>query len=769
MTSVQRLALAAIVTASLGNVAQAQDLYDPATLRTINITFTQPNWEALLRANYASETNLEGSITVDGVTYPQCGIRIRGNTSYTALPAGSQKFSIKVELDWINPDQEIMTYDTLNLNNSFRDPTFCREVVYNNFVAQFIPNPRANHVLVTINGANWGVYANVQQPDKRMLRDYFTNADGVRFRCPNNPNGPGLRYNGATQSGYTGYEMQEPGGFADPWAKLIEVCNSLTNEPLATWQNMDQKFAIDPSIWSVVMENMLTDDDSYVNKGADFMIYRDPLDGRTHLLQRDANETFTLNWAPTFNFTATTKPFLSRTINGVPENRARYFSHYRHAKQYLNWAYFEPLFTAQRNLIDAHVQADPKKIYTYANFTQNFTSNVTLSAGGLAGGNIVGLQPFFTNRNNTLNAVSELNTPGPTITNVNATSSTPAVSELVYIRANVAANGSPVSRVDLFYRPTPSTGYSRVQMLDNGLNNDGAANDGVFGVRLPINATPGQQVLYYVAATATNAFNSVEFSPPLAERGPLAINYSLSDAPGIRITEWMYSGLSGEFVEFTNMSTVPVNMTGWSFDDDHALPGAFPLAGLGTLAPGESAVITESTAEAFRTAWNLPPSVKVLGGLGISVVGSNSLGRTDILNVYNASNELVDRLAYGDQTLGGPRTQNFSGQPPLAALGQNTVTAWVRAAAGDIYGSYAATSNDIGNPGAYAFAPSLCDSIDFNNNAVFPEDQDVIDFFNVLAGGDCASCNDIDFNNNGVFPEDQDVIDFFNVLAGGDC
>jgi hypothetical protein len=41
----------------------------------------------------------------------------------------------------------------------------------------------------------------------------------------------------------------------------------------------------------------------------------------------------------------------------------------------------------------------------------------------------------------------------------------------------------------------------------------------------------------------------------------------------------------------------------------------------------------------------------------------------------------------------------------------------------------------------------------------------------VLAGGDCphAVFCDIDINNNGVYPEDQDVIDFFNVLAGGDC
>ncbi len=72
-----------------------------------------------------------------------------------------------------------------------------------------------------------------------------------------------------------------------------------------------------------------------------------------------------------------------------------------------------------------------------------------------------------------------------------------------------------------------------------------------------------------------------------------------------------------------------------------------------------------------------------------------------------------------------------------------------------------AISTTFSNPG--------CDSIDFNNNTVFPEDQDVIDFFNVLAGQECPTCNDIDFNNNTVFPEDADVIDFFNVLAGGEC
>ncbi len=68
-----------------------------------------------------------------------------------------------------------------------------------------------------------------------------------------------------------------------------------------------------------------------------------------------------------------------------------------------------------------------------------------------------------------------------------------------------------------------------------------------------------------------------------------------------------------------------------------------------------------------------------------------------------------------------------------------------------------------------------CDSIDFNNDDIFPDDQDVADFFSVLAGDTPSTCNpvrgcnDIDFNNDAVFPDENDIISFFNVLAGGAC
>lgn len=672
---------------------RAQDFYDPSVLRTVAIQFHDANWPTLLPANYASQTNILADLVVEGVTYPNVGVRIRGNTSYTALPSGSQKWSLNVDVDFVDTTQAVLGYKNLNFNNGFHDPTFCREVVYNNYVAQYLPNPRANHVVVTLNGTNWGVYNNVQQFDKTMLGPWFADAGGLRVKCANNPNGPGLRYVGATANLYPGYEVKDPGGFADPYVPLIALCNTVTNGSLATWQDIDDTFAIDPSIWSLVSENILTDDDSYVNKGADFMVYRNPTDGRSFLLQTDANETFTqTSWSPTLNFGAANKPVLSHVL-AVAELRQRYMAHYRALLADLTWAKFEPLFTAQRNLIDAAVQADTKKLYSYTLFQNNFTSTVLLPYPGLAGGTLIGVQPFVEQRATLLGTNAELSAQGPVIDSIQASDDTPDPAQAVTISAWVRASTSAIAGVDLYYRPAPTAGYETVSMVAQG--------GGRYAVVLPVSAVPGQRVQWYVRATAANAYASQTYLPVHSELNPRRITYTFGASGGMRITEWMYSGTSGEFVEFTNVSDAPIDLAGWSFDDDHEVAGSFDLGALGVVQPHESVVITEAAAGAFRTAWGLGPEAKVLGGLGTA--GGNNLARNDEINLYDASDVLVDRLTFGDQTIAGSiRTQNVSGQACCQSIGQNEATAWVLSVLGDGFGSRAATTGEVGSPGVYS-------------------------------------------------------------------
>jgi predicted extracellular nuclease len=173
----------------------------------------------------------------------------------------------------------------------------------------------------------------------------------------------------------------------------------------------------------------------------------------------------------------------------------------------------------------------------------------------------------------------------------------------------------------------------------------------------------------------------------------------------MRITEWMYNGKLdanglGEFIEFTNVGYSAIDMTGWSFDDSSRTPGSGSLSAFLTVSAGESVILTDATAAAFRTAWGLSEAVKVIGG------NSNNLSRnSDEINLYDSSSALVDQLTYDDQNgvdpHKGPRTQYKSGNIPLAFLGQNNASAAVLSVAADSYLSHVATDGDIGNPGVY--------------------------------------------------------------------
>jgi hypothetical protein len=162
----------------------------------------------------------------------------------------------------------------------------------------------------------------------------------------------------------------------------------------------------------------------------------------------------------------------------------------------------------------------------------------------------------------------------------------------------------------------------------------------------------------------------------------------------MRITEFMYSGANGEFIEFTNVGTTPIDMTGWSEDDNNRNPGTHDLSSFGIVQPGESVIFTETAVATFRSAWNVCPTVKVIGPYS-----NDNIGRADEINLYDASNTLVDRLTYDDQGLGGPRTQNISAWVQAAGLGANNSVLWTLSSAGDVEESYASAGGDIGSPG----------------------------------------------------------------------
>ena len=165
----------------------------------------------------------------------------------------------------------------------------------------------------------------------------------------------------------------------------------------------------------------------------------------------------------------------------------------------------------------------------------------------------------------------------------------------------------------------------------------------------------------------------------------------------------MYKGQTGEFIELTNVGNTAVDMTSWSYDDNKRTPGVFDLSDFGTVQPGQSVIITDTTQTQFRSHWSLDPSVKIIPNLG-NPSGEN-LGRDDEINIYDSSGQLVDRLTYADEGVaGGPRTSSVSGNILYDNLGQNNAPSAVLSYINDSFGSYQSSAGDIANPGTYYIA-----------------------------------------------------------------
>ena len=131
-------------------------LYEAGTLRIFQLWFAQPDYWQQLKSNYAAHVDLPAMLIVEGDTFPNVGVRFKGQTSYSQTQTSDKK-SFNITLDYADPDQNLMGYSTLNLNNCFEDASFMREVSYLHQIRKHVPAAKANYVQLFINGNNWGI------------------------------------------------------------------------------------------------------------------------------------------------------------------------------------------------------------------------------------------------------------------------------------------------------------------------------------------------------------------------------------------------------------------------------------------------------------------------------------------------------------------------------------------------------------------------------------------------------------------------------------
>ena len=181
---------------------------------------------------YRTDVEIPATLTVDGKRYPKVGVHFRGLSSFFTVRAGMKR-SLNVSLDFVDPDQKLLGYKTLNLLNAHEDPTYLHTVLYMQIARQYLPAPKANFVKLAINGESWGVYVNAQQFDKIFLKESFKTENGSRWKVPGNPGARGgLEYAGDKIADYKQRYQIKSKDNDDAWRALIKLCKTLNQTPL---------------------------------------------------------------------------------------------------------------------------------------------------------------------------------------------------------------------------------------------------------------------------------------------------------------------------------------------------------------------------------------------------------------------------------------------------------------------------------------------------------------------------------------------------------
>lgn len=544
-------------------------LFDDTFIRTFHLRFSQPNWNALLVQAHGTDSNVVCRLESDnGQVMEGVGARYKGFSSFAP---DRTKNSLNLTLDYLNPTNRLLGYETVNLNNAWGDPTLLREAVYFGVFTRYAPGPRAGIAQLFINGKNRGVYSLAQQENSDLIREWFPSASGDRWRTPNK-GASSLQWISTNLVDYQEwYELKTSANATNAWRRLMQAIEVLNHTPPSQRLGvLDGYFAVDSWLWFLVLENLFVEDDSYWHKGADYSFYFEPESGRIHPLQHDGNEAFVSSFAelsPVYGEADPERPLLSQLLS-VPEWRQRYLAHMRTVlDESFNPGVLTPWIDRLAAMSEAAILADPIRPMSDLEYRDGLKE----------------LKQFVTNRYSFLRQHAELNAVPLVIQSVSSPPPpTPSTGAVITATVRAAMPGQRVGSVWLHYRQGVAGRFESARMSDNGTGDDAVANDGTYTARTP--AYPaGTKVRYYVEARAADMVGTARFFPARTERA--ALGYSVATGGGgslpVRINELVADngvvlrdpqGDFDDYVELRNLSQERVSLAGCYLSDDPARP-----------------------------------------------------------------------------------------------------------------------------------------------------------------------------------------------------
>ncbi len=360
----------------------AHRLFDKSRVHTIDIQIE--DWDSFLDSA-PDETYSPCTLLIDGELFSNVGIRAKGNNSRRLTEAyGLNRYSLKLEFDHYT-DGSYYGLDKFSLDSSFQDNSYMKTwLAYDMMDYMSVPTPLCSYVDVTVNGADWGLFLAIEEPEEAFARRCFGNQYGQLYkpdyRSLQEENADvALRY---TNNQFENYDNIFRNAKFDP---SDEEKHSLINalQVLSTGENLSTVLDVDEILRYFTVQVFVLNLDGYLGKNAhNYFLYEE--NGILSILPWDYNLAFTtyslgmpdpINDATLYvnypiNTPASGEIMKNRPLyHNLMKNREYYDQYHDYFHQFISGyfesGHFERLITETAQMIAPYVKKDPTAFCSY--------------------------------------------------------------------------------------------------------------------------------------------------------------------------------------------------------------------------------------------------------------------------------------------------------------------------------------------------------------------------------------------------------------------
>lgn len=284
------------------DAAYQDALFAHDVVHEIEITLTRDAELALRDEPYEYTP---GSVTIDGESASNVGVRLRGKIGSFRELSGKPKF--KIDFAQFSPGDRFHGLHALALNNSVVDCGFMRDPLgYRIFRDAGVGTARTGWAQVTVNGENYGLYVIVEVQDEQYLERAFPGDDeGQLYDGKYLYNTDTGRYTLLDFASGVDDDFQLEEGVENGNAEIVAVSSALSSlgrgdeveaglEALLDWDDVHRAWAVEELIGHL---------DGYMLNTNNYRVYFRPSDGKMVFLPTDFDYAFQdasnwgMNWA----------------------------------------------------------------------------------------------------------------------------------------------------------------------------------------------------------------------------------------------------------------------------------------------------------------------------------------------------------------------------------------------------------------------------------------------------------------------------------------